>query len=92
MRLIQHFSLDFPALNNSSESIPVNSTGNLDCNAFAASVVNSTSYDSVGVFCYSKKGDVTLQRVNPAEANGAAFNTRGEFLALTALVAYMLAL
>ncbi|KFY31496.1 hypothetical protein V493_01056 [Pseudogymnoascus sp. VKM F-4281 (FW-2241)] len=96
-------SLDFPALNNtitvegvdrreySNYSISIHSTGNLDCNAFAASVVNSTSYDSNGVSCTSKKGSVTLKPPKP-EVTSAALRIRGDFLALTALLAYILAL
>lgn len=92
MRLIRHFSIDFPAHNTTDYPIVVNSTGNIDCNAFAASVVNSTNYN--GVNCTSKKGSVTLNQERPPEpeVTSAAFKIRGGFLASTALVAYMLAL
>ncbi|KFY89490.1 hypothetical protein V500_05649 [Pseudogymnoascus sp. VKM F-4518 (FW-2643)] len=88
--------LDFPTLNHTGDGINVTSTGNLDCDAFAAGVVNttnSTGYSRYFVTCTSKKGSVSLHNVLPEpEVNGAAFKIRGGFLALTALVAYMLAL
>lgn len=97
MRLIRYSSLDFPTLNYTQDSINVTSTGNLDCDAFAASVVNTTNtagYTKHFVTCTSKKGSVILHRVLPPEpeVNSAAFQIRGGFLALTALVAYILAL
>lgn len=97
MRLIRYSSLEFPTLNYTGHSINVTSTGNLDCDAFAASVVNKTnSVDDTEPFvtCTSKKGSVILHHVLPPdpEVNGAAFQICGDFLALTALVAYILAL
>lgn len=89
-RLTLQFSLDFPTL-NSSGLIKVNSTGNLDCIAFVASVVNATSHYSNNVSsCTSKKGSVTFQYMKPPEAAGAAFKIRSDFLAFTVLIAYML--
>ncbi|KFY95237.1 hypothetical protein V500_02873 [Pseudogymnoascus sp. VKM F-4518 (FW-2643)] len=90
-------ALGFPTLNHTQDSINVTSTGNLDCDAFAASVVNttnSTGSSKYFVTCTSKMGSVILHHVLPPEpeVNGAAFQIRGDFLALTALVAYILAL
>ncbi|OBT76817.1 hypothetical protein VF21_04489 [Pseudogymnoascus sp. 05NY08] len=77
----------------SNYSISINSTGNLDCNAFAASVVNSTSYERNGVSCTSKKGSVTLNQPKPEVTTSIAFRIHsGGFLALTNLLAYILAL
>ncbi|OBT95899.1 hypothetical protein VE01_06054 [Pseudogymnoascus verrucosus] len=76
----------------SSYSISIDSSGNLDCNAFAASVVNSTGYERNGVSCTSKKGSITLTQPKP-EVTSTAFRIHGGgFLALIALLAYILAL
>ncbi|OBT65644.1 hypothetical protein VE03_05564 [Pseudogymnoascus sp. 23342-1-I1] len=100
-------ALDFPVLNESSHytgskgigrsgysnySISVDSSGSLDCNAFAASVVNSTSYEKGGVSCTSKKGSVTLTLPEPEVTSSAYRIHGGGFLALTALLVYILAL
>jgi hypothetical protein len=92
MILIRHSSSDPPDMNRTAYSISVNSTGNLDCNAFAASVVNSTDYNSLGVTCNSKKGNVTLKQVKPPEDTSVASKIRGDFLASVALLAFMFAL
>ncbi|OBT40467.1 hypothetical protein VE00_08692 [Pseudogymnoascus sp. WSF 3629] len=83
---------DPPDMNRTAYSISVNSTGNLDCNAFAASVVNSTDYNSLGVTCNSKKGNVTLKQVKPPEDISVASKIRGDFLGSVALLAFMFAL
>lgn len=72
----------------------VNSTGNLDCDAFAKSLVNRTSYYESGVSCASRRGNVTLTHVEPPKpwVTSGAFKIRGGSLALTALLAYILAL
>jgi hypothetical protein len=90
LRVIRQLSLDFPVLNH-SHSITVNSTGNLDCNAFAASVVDATLSGKHTVSCTSKMGNVTMDHT---ESTGSVvgFMGRGYFLALTALVAYLFAL
>ncbi|OBT77023.1 hypothetical protein VF21_02881 [Pseudogymnoascus sp. 05NY08] len=85
-------SSDPPDMNRSGYLISVNSTGNLDCNAFAANVVNSTHYDSLGVTCNSKKGNVTLKQVKPPEDTSAASKICGDFLGSVALLAFMFAL
>lgn len=92
MRLIRHFRIDFPSLNTTDSPIMVNSSGNIDCDAFAAKVVNSTNYK--GVSCTSKKGTVTLNPERPPEpvATSAASRIQGGFLASTALLAYILVL
>ena len=79
-------------MNRTAYSISVNSTGNLDCNAFAASVVNSTDLNSLGVTCNSKKGNVTLKQVKPPEDTGAASKIHGNIVAPAALLAFMFAL
>ncbi|KFY29858.1 hypothetical protein V494_08430 [Pseudogymnoascus sp. VKM F-4513 (FW-928)] len=87
-------AIDFPALNTTSYPIVVNSTGNIDCDAFAAKVVNLTNYN--GVNCTSKKGTVTLNPERPPvpepEVTSAAFKNHGDYLALTGLLAYIMAL
>ncbi|KFY14391.1 hypothetical protein V492_02660 [Pseudogymnoascus sp. VKM F-4246] len=101
-------ALDFPILNQSNfqtvyegigrisnYSIHVDSSGDLDCSAFAATVVNSTSYKTDGVSCTSKKGSVTLKAPEPPlpEVTSAAFRIQGGgVLALMALLACMMAL
>ncbi|OBT50326.1 hypothetical protein VE04_09228, partial [Pseudogymnoascus sp. 24MN13] len=97
-------ALDFPVLNESNHntgtkgisrsgysnySISIDSSGNLDCNAFAASVVHSTNYERSGVSCTSKMGSVTLKLPDPEpEVTSTAFRIHGGgFLALTALLA-----
>ncbi|RDW63498.1 hypothetical protein BP6252_11043 [Coleophoma cylindrospora] len=65
----KRFSIELPALNSTS-AVQIFSTGKLDCNAFAASVVNATpaynAEDGIGsntsVICNSKKGNVTTFR------------------------------
>jgi hypothetical protein len=92
MILIRYSSFDLPYENRTGYSINVNSTGNLDCNAFAASVVNSTDYNGLGVTCNSKKESVTLKQVKPPEDTNAASKIRGDFLGSVALLAFMFAL
>lgn len=96
IRLIRHPSLDFHSLNTTSTTIFVNSTGNLDCDAFAKSVVNTTSYylEETGVSCTSKMGTVNLTHVEPPipEVTSGAFKIQGGFLTMTALLGYILAL
>ncbi|KFZ09691.1 hypothetical protein V501_05509 [Pseudogymnoascus sp. VKM F-4519 (FW-2642)] len=89
---IEAKAFDLPYENRTGYSISVNSTGNLDCNAFAASVVNATNYDGLGVTCNSKKGSVTLKQVKPPEDISAASKIRGDFLGSVALLAFMFAL
>lgn len=66
---------------NTAWRINVTSTGNLDCDAFANSVVNTTNYlngnDSTsladaGVFCNSKKGSVTTYKAQPTSKSGGS--------------------
>ncbi|KAL5347891.1 hypothetical protein ACLOAV_007302 [Pseudogymnoascus australis] len=89
-------TLDFHSLNTTSTTIFVNSTGNLDCDAFAKSVVNTTSYylEETGVSCTSKMGTVNLTHVEPPipEVTSGAFKIQGGFLTMTALLGYILAL
>ncbi|OBT90410.1 hypothetical protein VE02_00781 [Pseudogymnoascus sp. 03VT05] len=87
-------TLDFPALNKTGHSIMVNSTGNLDCDALAKSLVNTTNYEESGVSCASRRGNVTLTHVEPPKptVTSGAFKIRRGSLALTALLAYILAL
>jgi hypothetical protein len=72
----------------------VNSTGNLDCDTFSKSLVNTTRYDQSGVSCASRRGNVTLTHVEPPKptVTSGAFKIGGSSLALTALLAYILAL
>ncbi|KFY71398.1 hypothetical protein V499_08410 [Pseudogymnoascus sp. VKM F-103] len=87
-------TLDFPALNETRNTIMVNSTGNLDCDTFSKSLVNTTRYDQSGVSCASRRGNVTLTHVEPPKptVTSGAFKIPGGSLALTALLAYILAL
>lgn len=65
--LIRFFSLEFPALNYSLW-VNVTHTGDLDCVAFAASVVNTTTWplvlypdDDGSVVCNSNKSSKELK-------------------------------
>ncbi|CZR58716.1 uncharacterized protein PAC_08608 [Phialocephala subalpina] len=71
-------AIDMPVLKTTG-LINVTSTENLDCDAFAASVVNATNYlfgnDSTaiansGVICNSKKGSVTSYKALPTRKSG----------------------
>ncbi|KFX90891.1 hypothetical protein V490_06230 [Pseudogymnoascus sp. VKM F-3557] len=85
-------TLDFPALNKTG-SIMVNSTGDLDCDAFAKSLVNTTKNSESGVSCASRRGNFTLTYVEPPEpeVTSGAFKIREGSLSLTGLLAYILA-
>ncbi|KFZ14428.1 hypothetical protein V501_03246 [Pseudogymnoascus sp. VKM F-4519 (FW-2642)] len=87
-------TLDFPALNETRNTIMVNSTGNLDCDAFSKSLVNTTRYDQSGVSCASRRGNVTLTHVEPPKptVTSGAFKIQEGSMVLTALLAYILAL
>ncbi|OBT85112.1 hypothetical protein VE02_06481 [Pseudogymnoascus sp. 03VT05] len=87
-------TLDFPALKETRNTIMVNSTGNLDCDDFAKSLVNTTGYDESGVSCASRRGNVTLTHVEPPKSTvtSGAFKIRRGSLALSALLAYILVL
>ncbi|KFX98009.1 hypothetical protein O988_04584 [Pseudogymnoascus sp. VKM F-3808] len=67
----------------------VNSTGDLNCDAFARSLVNTTKNSESGVSCASRRGNFTLTYVEPPEpeVTSGAFKIREGSLALTALLA-----
>ncbi|OBT65092.1 hypothetical protein VE03_05224 [Pseudogymnoascus sp. 23342-1-I1] len=88
--------LSFPAL-NSSQVINITSTGDLDCVAFAATVVNTTLWPTgfkeipESLECTSNKNSIKTHPV-PAEDTSGSIDVswfRGDFLLLAVLVGSM---
>ncbi|KFY93876.1 hypothetical protein V500_03504 [Pseudogymnoascus sp. VKM F-4518 (FW-2643)] len=87
-------ALEFPAL-ISTPQIKVNTTGDLDCIAFAKSVLNATEWPVYGdksedgnssVVCNSKKASVTMHPL-PSTASRAGLGFCGNLMLLAILVA-----
>jgi hypothetical protein len=83
---------------NTTRTINVTSTGDLDCKAFAESVVNATQiYFPVSsslndsVICNSRRAQVTLYNPYPTTASEASgkLRIRGELLLLTLFTSCM---
>ncbi|OBT73201.1 hypothetical protein VF21_08720 [Pseudogymnoascus sp. 05NY08] len=86
-------ALDFPVL-NFSRIINITSTGNLDCVAFAATVVNTTTWPtgfedtSESLSCTSNKNSVNTHPVQAEDTSGSSGVSwfRGDLLLLAVLI------
>jgi hypothetical protein len=88
-------AVDLPVLNSTEGPINVTSSGNLDCVAFAVSVVNATSTlwthgisPNGSVICNSKKASVTTSRASqPTSGSSGKLCVRGYMVLILGFVA-----
>ncbi|OBT43415.1 hypothetical protein VE00_05744 [Pseudogymnoascus sp. WSF 3629] len=84
-------ALDFPVL-NFSRVINITSTGNLDCVAFAATVVNTTTWPTgfkdtpESLSCTSNKNSINTHPVQDTSDSSGVSWFRGDLLLLVVLI------